>query len=174
MACSHNTLQTHDSSIPHIQSHSHSQAEEDIYDLDDLFLVPKLLSQGPRAQGTITCRFLAIPLNEANLFSRDITQYGDVVRETKDELIMQLPPNRLDLLDRVRQLWVSKYLSPFTECRITFDLPKRTPERTTTIIIQRVLRKACEERDDLENADSRLPGYRLIEVVRSYVSWYWC
>ncbi|KAI1196308.1 hypothetical protein F5X97DRAFT_305576 [Nemania serpens] len=150
-----NLVQTPDSNTPHIQSHSHGQADEEIYDLDDLQLVPRLLSQGPKAQDTITCRFLAIPLNESDLFSRDIAQYGDIVRETKDELIIRVPPNRLDLLDRIRQLWVSKYLAPFTECQITFDLPKRTPDRTTTVIVQRVLQKTGEGTDSVESADSR-------------------
>ncbi|KAI1186149.1 hypothetical protein F5B17DRAFT_405152 [Nemania serpens] len=155
MAYPHNVAQTHDSSVAHIQSNSHSQVEGEIYDLDDIYLVPRLLSLGPKSQGPITCRFLAIPLNEPDLFSRNIAQYGDVIRETKDKLIIRMPANRLDLLDRVRQLWVSKYLAPFTECMITFDLPKKTPEHTTMVIVQRVLRKAGVDRDNLESADSQ-------------------
>ncbi|KAI1427132.1 hypothetical protein F5Y12DRAFT_712467 [Xylaria sp. FL1777] len=118
---------------------SQSQNEADVYDLDDPYLVPKVLSQHPKAAGTITCRFLAVPLNEPGSFSRNIAQYGHIVHESRDKLIMRVPPHNIDLMNYIRQAWVSKYLAPFTECRITFDLPKR--DRTTTIIIQRVLTK---------------------------------
>ncbi|KAI1109497.1 hypothetical protein F5Y14DRAFT_24273 [Nemania sp. NC0429] len=151
--------------MPYIQSHSHSPAEGSIYDLDDLLLIPRLLSQGPKVQAgaTITCRFLAIPLNEPDLFSRDIAQYGDVVLETRDALIIRVPHDRLDLIDRVRQLWVSKYLTPYTECTMTFELPKRMPKpaittttsNTTTVIVQRALRNPDINGNILESTGSR-------------------
>ncbi len=122
-----------------LHKRSQSQTEVDVYDLDDPYLVPKVLSQQPKAAGTVTCRFLAIPLNEPASFSKNIAQYGHIVHESRDKLIMRVPPQNTDLMDRIRQVWVSKYLAPFTECRITFDLPKR--DRTTTVIIQRVLAK---------------------------------
>ncbi|KAI0532360.1 hypothetical protein GGR58DRAFT_490604 [Xylaria digitata] len=135
MAYSGSLAQKYEPSIP--QKQTQSQAEEDVYNLDDPYLIPKALSQQPRAAGTITCRFLAIPLNEPGSFFHNIAQYGQIIHESRDKLIMRVPAHMMDLLDRIRQIWVSKYLAPFTECRITFDLPKR--DRMTTVIIQRVL-----------------------------------
>ncbi|KAI0509624.1 hypothetical protein F5B22DRAFT_616256 [Xylaria bambusicola] len=126
-------------------SHKQIQTEDDIYDLDDPYLIPKVLKQQPKTPGTVTCRFLAIPLNEANSFSRNIGQYGYIVHESRHKLIMRIPPQNTNLMDRIRQVWVSKYLAPFTECRITFDLPKW--DKTTTIIIQCVPNKANKSTD---------------------------
>ncbi|KAF2969736.1 hypothetical protein GQX73_g3842 [Xylaria multiplex] len=135
MAYSGNLPQKHDLSIP--QKQTQSQMEEDVYDLDDPYLIPKALSRPPKAAGIITCRFLAIPINEPGSFFHNIAQYGQIIHESRDKLIMRVPMHMMDLLDRIRQIWVSKYLAPFTECRITLDLPRR--DRMTTVIIQRVL-----------------------------------
>ncbi|KAJ8104493.1 hypothetical protein ONZ43_g7823 [Nemania bipapillata] len=137
MAYSGNPTHSYDSSTMHMQSCS--QVEEDVYDLDDPYLIPRILSQGTIAAGPITCRFIAIPLNEPDSFYRNLAQYGYIVHESKDKLIMRVPKENIDLLDRIREVWVSKYMTPFAECRITFDLPKQTPEHPTTVIIQRVL-----------------------------------
>ncbi|KAK5636899.1 hypothetical protein RRF57_012611 [Xylaria bambusicola] len=142
---------THDTEIADT-SHKQIQTEDDIYDLDDPYLIPKVLSQQPRAPGTVTCRFLAIPLNEASSFSRDIAQYGYIVHESRHKLIMRVPPQNTDLMDRIRQVWVSKYLAPFTECRITFDLPKW--DKTTTIIIQCIPTKANKSTDSSPLSDA--------------------
>ncbi|KAI8627803.1 hypothetical protein F5Y19DRAFT_439907 [Xylariaceae sp. FL1651] len=106
---------------------------DEVHNLDDPYLIPKLLNEPPAA-GSTTCRFLAIPLNEPSLFSRNISQYGAIIYESRDRLIIRLHQKNLDLLDRVRQIWVSKYLAPYTECTITFDLTR--PDQNSTIIIQ--------------------------------------
>ncbi|KAI1351063.1 hypothetical protein F5Y01DRAFT_325603 [Xylaria sp. FL0043] len=126
----------------HKQSQSQNQTEEDVHDLDDPYLMEKILSQQPDAAGAITCRFSAIPLNEPSSFSTNISQYGHVIHESKDKLIMRVPRQNTDLINYIRQAWVSKYTTPFAECRITIDLPKR--DGTTTIIIQRVLAKVSK------------------------------
>ncbi|GAW23716.1 hypothetical protein ANO14919_132910 [Xylariales sp. No.14919] len=138
MAYSGNPAQPYEPNTWQMQSQSH--AEEDVYDLDDPYLIPKVLSQPPMAAGTITCRFLAIPLYGPGSFFHDITQYGHIIHESRDKLIMRVPPHNINFLGHIRQAWVSKYLAPFTECRITLDLPKW--DQMTTIIIQRVLSMA--------------------------------
>jgi hypothetical protein len=137
MAYSSNPAQAYDANTTRTQSRI--QVEPDVYDLDDPYLIPRLLSQGPIVAGPITCRFTAIPLNEPDAFYRNIAQYGHVVLESRDKLIIKVAEQNLDLLDRIRQVWVSKYVTPFAECRITFDLPRQAPEHpTATVIIQRV------------------------------------
>ncbi|TRX88948.1 hypothetical protein FHL15_010176 [Xylaria flabelliformis] len=141
MAYLSSLIQNH-SSNPH-HTYCQTQAEADVYDLDDPYLVPKILSQQQQRDYTkfarsITCRFLAIPLNEPYAFFHNIAQYGHVIHESRNKLIMRLPYHSLDLLNRVRQAWVSKYLTPFVECHITFDVPRQDPGRTTLVIIQRV------------------------------------
>ncbi|KAI0427996.1 hypothetical protein F5Y09DRAFT_314422 [Xylaria sp. FL1042] len=138
-----------------LQKQSQNQSEADVYDLDDPYLMAKMLSRRPKVTGIITCRFSAIPLNEPGSFSTNIGQYGHIIHESKDKLIMRVPPQNIDLINYIRQAWVSKYMTPFTECRFTFDLPRR--DGTTTIIIQRLLAKvnkntensiASEAKDD--------------------------
>ncbi|KAI0874009.1 hypothetical protein GGS24DRAFT_461112 [Hypoxylon argillaceum] len=144
--------QTHDPNSTGLPSRN--QVETDVYDLDDPCLIPKLISQGSIAVGPITCHFRALPLNEPGVFFRSLEQYGHVVLESKDQLIMRLPGHNLDLLDCIREAWVSKYMAPFDECRITIDLARQTPEQPTTVIIQRVLpvvnksRAGSPERED--------------------------
>ncbi|KAI1307489.1 hypothetical protein F5Y03DRAFT_352417 [Xylaria venustula] len=128
------------------------QPEADVYDLDDIYLVQKVLSQPPRPAGTVTCRFLAIPVNEPGSFAINLAQYGHIILESRDKLIMRVPAENADLMNYIRQAWVSKYLAPFTECRITFDLPKR--DRTTTVIIQRVLPKVPQYTDNFVTSDA--------------------
>ncbi|KAI1748792.1 hypothetical protein F4782DRAFT_515724 [Xylaria castorea] len=148
MAYSGNPAQQHSSNPQHI--YSQTQVDANVYDLDDPYLIPKILNQQQQQQqqqyprvaaGSITCRFFAIPLNEPYSFFHNMAQYGYIVHESKDKLIMRLPYHSLDLLNHVRQVWVSKYLAPFTECRLTFDMPRQDPGRTTLIIIQRVFSK---------------------------------
>ncbi|KAI8952169.1 hypothetical protein F4801DRAFT_243161 [Xylaria longipes] len=130
--------------------------EANVYDLDDPYLIPKILGQQqyPRVTArSITCRFSAIPLNEPYVFFHNIAQYGYIIHESQDKLIIRLPKCRVDLLDRIRRVWVSKYLAPLTECRITFDLPKRGSEWTTLVIMQRVLPKI-----NMSGADDALVG----------------
>ncbi|KAI0803847.1 hypothetical protein GGR55DRAFT_377829 [Xylaria sp. FL0064] len=131
--------------------HGQNQPEEDVHDLDDPYLMEKALNQQPEAAGAITCRFSAMPLNEPSSFSTNISQYGHIVHESKDKLIMRVPPQNTDLINYIRQAWVSKYMTPFTECRITIDLPKR--DGTTTIIIQRVLAKVNKNADSSVASD---------------------
>ncbi|TGJ83373.1 hypothetical protein E0Z10_g5407 [Xylaria hypoxylon] len=135
-----------------LQTQSQSQDEGYIYDLDDPYLIPNVLSQQPTAAGTMTCRFLAMPFNEAGSFFHNITQYGYIIHESREKLIMRVGAHNMDLIDRIRQIWVSKYLTPFTECRITFDLPKR--DQMTTIIIQRVLGKFDKDTADCLESDA--------------------
>ncbi|KAI0099869.1 hypothetical protein GGR51DRAFT_534715 [Nemania sp. FL0031] len=137
--------QTHEAISPPVQNNN--LAEEEIYDLDDPYLMHKIIRQKRIASGPITCRFLAIPLNEPGSFSGALAQYGSIICESKDKLIMRVPADKIDLLDRIQQLWVSKYLAPLTECRITFDVPRKTPEKSTTVIIQRVLGRADKEEE---------------------------
>ncbi|KAI1736330.1 hypothetical protein F4680DRAFT_432542 [Xylaria scruposa] len=143
MAYLSSTVHNHNS----ISQHTYSQArtEADIFDPDDPYLIPKVLSQQQQdlrfTAGTITCRFLAIPLNDPYAFFHNIARYGHVIHESRDKLIMRLHYHNLDLLNQVRQAWVSKYLTPFTECHITFDVPRQGPRRATLVIIQRVLPK---------------------------------
>ncbi|KAI0455815.1 hypothetical protein F5B21DRAFT_183680 [Xylaria acuta] len=143
MAYSGNPVQKHNYNPEYM--HSKMQDEANVYDLDDPYLIPKFLSrqqQYPRATASsITCRFSAIPLNEPYVFFHNMAQYGYIIHESRDKLIMRLPYYSLALLNRVRQVWVSKYLAPFTECHITFDMPRRDPGQTTLVIIQRVLPK---------------------------------
>ncbi|KAI3321567.1 hypothetical protein HD806DRAFT_156929 [Xylariaceae sp. AK1471] len=130
------------------QHRQNKAVNEEIYDLNEPYLVPRLFSECSNNSREITCRFLAIPLNEPTSFSYDISQYGTIVQEDRNKLIMRVPAKKLDFVDRIRQIWVSKYLAPFTECTITFSLPaKRGRNRNTTaIIVQRVLPKINENR----------------------------
>ncbi|KAI0857278.1 hypothetical protein F4860DRAFT_363749 [Xylaria cubensis] len=141
MAYLSSLIQNHNSNFQH--TYSPTQAEADVYDLDDPYLVSKILSQQHQQNSSkfarsITCRFLAIPLNEPYAFFHNIAQYGYIIHESRNKLIMRLPYHSLDLLNRVRQAWVSKYLTPFTECHITFDVPRQDPGKSTLVIIQRV------------------------------------
>ncbi|KAI1122229.1 hypothetical protein F5Y10DRAFT_78743 [Nemania abortiva] len=139
----------------------HSQVKQNVYNLDDPYLIDKILSGKPIVAGPITCRFIAIPLNEPGSFSTNLAQYGHVVFESRDRLIMHVPGDKIDLLDRIQQVWVSKYLAPFTECMITFDLPRNNPERTTKVIIQRVLpsaRTSTSTSTSINTADAALEG----------------
>ncbi|KAI0185520.1 hypothetical protein EV127DRAFT_441356 [Xylaria flabelliformis] len=142
MAYLSSLIQNHNSNPGY--TYSQKKSEADIYDLDDPYLVPKILSQqqqqnySSKFARSITCRFLAIPLNEPYAFFHNIAQYGYIIHESRNKLIMRLPYHSLDLLNRVRQAWVSKYLTPFTECHITFDVPRQDPGRSTLVIIQRV------------------------------------
>ncbi|KAI0468930.1 hypothetical protein F4859DRAFT_489445 [Xylaria cf. heliscus] len=119
------------------------QDESNIYDLDDPYLISKILDQHPQYPSvpadSITCRFTAFPMNEPGAFSPSLEHYGHVVHESRDKLILRLPAGRLNFLDRVRQVWVSKYMAPypFAECRITFDLPRG--DGSMLVIVQRVL-----------------------------------
>ncbi|KAJ2965285.1 hypothetical protein NUW58_g10914 [Xylaria curta] len=89
MASSSNPAQTHSLNTPSTQYQS--QAESEIYNLDGPFLVRKVLNQHPKVAGSITCRFLAIPLNAPQASSYDIAQHGHVSHESKDKLIMRVP-----------------------------------------------------------------------------------
>ncbi|KAI1824968.1 hypothetical protein F4861DRAFT_217236 [Xylaria intraflava] len=121
--------------------------EPKIYDLDDPFLCRKFEAESAgNSTGSVTCRFRAIPLNEPGIFARDIAQYGTILHENQNNLIMRVPATRLDFLDRIRQIWVSKYLAPDTECLITFGQPRDDMERSTMIIIQRVLPRVARQR----------------------------
>ncbi|KAI0439014.1 hypothetical protein F4803DRAFT_554505 [Xylaria telfairii] len=143
-----NPFQRHNFNPFHTPNHP-GQNEAHIYDLDDPYLIPNVLSrqqqQHPSVpERSITCRFSAIPLNVPGAFSHNMAQYGYIIHESQDKLIIRLPHSQPDLLNHVRQVWVSKYLAPFTECHITFEMPKRDPRdpaRTTLVIIQRVLPK---------------------------------
>ncbi|KAI1272668.1 hypothetical protein F5Y07DRAFT_379150 [Xylaria sp. FL0933] len=139
---------------------SQNQIEEDVHDLDDPSLMEKILSQQPDAAGALTCRFSAIPLNEPSSFSTNISQYGHIIHESKDKLIMRVPRQNTDLINYVRQAWVSKYTTPFAECRITIDLPRR--DGTTTIIIQRVLAKAKVCKSAVECVESKATAEDLV------------
>ncbi|KAI0545891.1 hypothetical protein F4679DRAFT_559662 [Xylaria curta] len=126
-----------------IPQHRYSQprAEANIFDLDDPHLVERILSQqhhDPRlTAGSITCRFRALPTNEPYAIFHNIASYGHVIHESRSKLIMKLSCHNLNLLNQVRQAWVSKYPTPFAECHITFDVP-RYPRKATLVIIQRV------------------------------------
>ncbi|GAW26669.1 hypothetical protein SAMD00023353_4200840 [Rosellinia necatrix] len=141
MANVENTSQKYDPSEAGAQSQG--QVEEDIYDLDDPNMIPKLaakiLDGSARVGGEVTCRFSAIPLNGPDAFSHDIAQYGDIAVENKDRLIIKVPPRNLNLLDHIRQVWVSKYLTALTECKITVGTPNESDGNTTLVIIQCVL-----------------------------------
>lgn len=116
-----------------------SKTTEPVFDLDDPHLISKFLSQPPPMTQTITCRFLAVPFQQQPTSSdRDVSRYGTIMLESKDKLIMRLPGRNRHFLDRVRNIWVSKYLAPLTECTITFDMPKRDRDQSTTVIIQRI------------------------------------
>ncbi|KAI1366658.1 hypothetical protein F5Y08DRAFT_300689 [Xylaria arbuscula] len=124
--------------------------EEDIYDLDDPYLIPRFLSQKKRPKvpmGTITCRFLAIPVNRIDAFSNDIAQYGQIMHESRHKLIILVAQTHLAFVDDIRRAWVSKYLTPFTECVMSFDLPKYH-DKTTTVIIEQVPTTTTNESAD--------------------------
>jgi hypothetical protein len=130
------------------------------YDLDDPCLILKLQRQQPNNARSITCRFLAVPVNEPGVFFRDISQYGTIIHESRDKLIMRVPWKTSDLLHRIRHVWVSKYLAPFTECTMSLDLPRQDRDQNTTVIIQRVLHKCGKDRKDslLSNASEGVPA----------------
>jgi hypothetical protein len=84
-----------------------------------------------------------MPVSKPNCFSYDISQYGQIIHEDRNKLIMRLPAEGFDVLSHIRQIWVSKYLAPSTECTISFSLPASSGrnKNATLVIIQRVVPK---------------------------------
>lgn len=130
------------------------KADDITYDLDDPYLINKLCYAAPNLNlaGPITCRFFAIPLIATPSAPRNLEQYGQIVLETRDKLLMRIPVRNLPFLGCIRQIWVSKHLELGTECKITFDAPRGADaDRTGTLILQSVdvrVEKLMKEVDD--------------------------
>ncbi|KAI1816114.1 hypothetical protein GGS20DRAFT_539578 [Poronia punctata] len=127
--------------------HPHHQSEEEkekeskekdkdiIYDLDD----PDLRRKHGNAidlSRPITCRFSAIPVPDTVLPVQELSYYGKVILESRNKLIVRVPENKRDLIFQLRNAWVNKYMAPRTPCTISWDLPRKDRERSTTVIIQ--------------------------------------
>ncbi|KAI0161973.1 hypothetical protein GGR57DRAFT_452770 [Xylariaceae sp. FL1272] len=104
--------------------------------LDDPGLVGKILSRRLGPPGTCSVAFSALPQHDPDGFSADFGRFGTVLIESHQKLAIRMKHCTMDLLNFVRQVWVSKYLTPFHPCSITFDLPDSTG--FCNVVMQRV------------------------------------
>ncbi|KAI1176456.1 hypothetical protein F4777DRAFT_577953 [Nemania sp. FL0916] len=145
------TSQADGSGPAHIQNSN--QIDTDVvYDLDDPYFIPRLLNGPPVSAGTITCRFLALPLAPGT-FPVNLAQYGRVLLESRNKLVMRVPGHMIGFLDQIRAIWVSKYMALGTECRLTFGPPGRDAQKSSLIIVQRVRHKDNKDRTGSVTSD---------------------
>ncbi|KAI1261577.1 hypothetical protein F5Y18DRAFT_194425 [Xylariaceae sp. FL1019] len=105
--------------------------------LDDPCLVQKVLSRPLGPPGTCSVSFSALPQHDPKGFTADLSKFGTVLIENHQRLAIRMKHSTMDMmLNFVRQVWVSKYLTPFHPCSITFDLPDATG--LCNVVMQRV------------------------------------
>ncbi|KAI1645863.1 uncharacterized protein F4817DRAFT_164480 [Daldinia loculata] len=92
------------------------------YNLDDVHMASNLmarpiLSSDPR----VNCSFRAIPLRHLGIRFRELSEYGVVIHESPDKLVIMIYHRRPELLLAVvRHAWVNKYMEMGAPCIMHF------------------------------------------------------
>ncbi|KAI2610484.1 hypothetical protein GGR54DRAFT_618022 [Hypoxylon sp. NC1633] len=115
---------------------SQPSSPQQIYDLDRLpfssFYVLNFMS----SQGVAKCCFRALPLRNLGIPFRNLSEYGQVIQESPDKLVMKINhENPQMLLSVIKQAWVTKYATTGEACSMTFET--MLPYRPTVITIER-------------------------------------
>ncbi|KAI1101279.1 hypothetical protein F4804DRAFT_316296 [Jackrogersella minutella] len=94
------------------------------HDLDDIYLRDKLYGRSviPLGSYTVSCSFKAIPFRNLGIRYRKLSDYGKIIEEGPEKLIIELNHKAPDLLMQVvKQAWVTKYQEMGVPCRMHFS-----------------------------------------------------
>ncbi|KAI1460052.1 hypothetical protein F4805DRAFT_14120 [Annulohypoxylon moriforme] len=92
-----------------------------IYNLDSKDIGSDLTNQPISDDCTMSCSFEAAPLARLGIKFRKLSDYGEVIEEGPDKLVIKFM-HRLpeSLLTVIKQAWVTKYVDSGVQCRMHF------------------------------------------------------